>query len=93
LTTEEELLIILMEECAEVTQQASKILRFGKAPPSESEKALEKELGDLFCMIELLEEYGTVSRIAVDENAAEKREKLKEWSNLPLELLDPDGSI
>ncbi len=82
-----------MEECAEVTQQASKILRFGKAPPTQSEKALAKELGDLFCMIELLEEYGTVSRVAVDKNAEAKREKLKKWSNLPLKLLDPDGSV
>jgi hypothetical protein len=44
-------------------------------------------------MIKLLEEYGTVSRVAVDKNAEAKREKLKKWSNLPLKLLDPDGSV
>ena len=88
--TEEELLIILMEECAEVIQQASKIIRFGKTPPTKKEKSLAKELGDLLCMIILLEEYGTVSKNAVTENCLAKREKLKEWSNLPLELLDSD---
>ena len=82
-----------MEECGEVIQQASKILRFGKTLPSDKEKSLAKELGDLFCMIELLEEYGTVSRVIVDYHCNAKREKLKEWSNLPLELLDPNGSI
>ena len=91
--TEEELLVILMEECAEVTQQASKILRFGKVPPTQSEKALAKELGDLLCMIILLEEHGTVSKNAVTKNCLAKREKLKKWSNLPLELLDRDGSV
>ena len=92
--TEEELLVILMEECGEVIQQASKIMRFGKAPPSESEKDLAKELGDLLCMIILLEEYGTVSKNAVTENCLAKREKLERWSNLPLELLrGPNGSV
>ena len=79
-----------MEECGEVIQQATKIMRFGKAPPSKSEIGLAKELGDLLCMIILLEEYGTVSKNAVTENCLAKREKLKKWSNLPLELLDPD---
>ena len=79
-----------MEECGEVIQQATKIMRFGKAPPSKSEIGLAKELGDLLCMIILLEEYGTVSKNAVTENCLAKREKLKEWSNLPLELLDSD---
>ena len=39
---QEELLIILMEECAEVAQACSKVLRFGNDYDD-----LEKELGDL----------------------------------------------
>jgi NTP pyrophosphatase (non-canonical NTP hydrolase) len=91
----EELLIILMEECAEVTQKASKILRFGTTGGGGRE-ALAKEIGDLVCMIELLEVYGVVSKIELNENTEAKREKLKEWSNLPLQpgqILNPNGSV
>ena len=80
----EELLIILMEECAEVTQKASKILRFGTTAGGGNE-ALARELGDLICMIELLQEYGVVSKIELNENSKAKREKLKDWSNLALQ--------
>ena len=50
---------LLMEECAEVIQACSKIIRFGpdnfhpdtKVPNQEQ---LEKELGDVMCLINLL---------------------------------------
>ena len=80
-----ELLVILMEECAEVIQEASKIIRFGEDNEYNGETALqrlEKELGDLQCMIELLHSADMVSSTKLDIYADEKYEKLKKWSNL-----------
>jgi len=72
-----ETLTILQEECAEVIQEASKILRF-----SNDGKKLEREVGDLICMIELLYEQRVIDPSNVAIQAIEKREKLKKWSNI-----------
>lgn len=80
LNYEQELLTILMEECAEVTQAASKIIRFGATEVNLTN--LEKELGDLYCMIDLLHAHDMVSFTKLDEYSNEKYEKLKKWSNL-----------
>ena len=83
-TTEEhnsELLIILMEECAEVQQECSKILRYGDSISSIN--SLTKELGDLQCMIDLAQAHLVNPKI-VDSYSRLKRKKLKKWSNLKL---------
>jgi NTP pyrophosphatase (non-canonical NTP hydrolase) len=82
---EEELLTITMEECAEVIQACSKIIRFGEHSEYDGKTALEtleKELGDLQCMIDLLHANDMVSYTAMDDYAADKRDKLKTWSSL-----------
>lgn len=82
---EKELLTVLMEECAEVIQAASKVIRFGPDSTWEGQSALsnlEKELGDLQCMVDLLHQHDMVSYVNMDECAVRKYEKLKEWSNL-----------
>ena len=81
----DELLTIVMEECAEVIQACSKIIRFG--PDSEydgktSLDSLEKEIGDLYCMLDLLHEHDMISWTNVDEYSQQKYEKLRKWSNL-----------
>lgn len=76
---EVELLTILMEECGEVIQEASKIIRFGADP-----KNLAKEIGDLICMIEILHEQGYFDEEDADEYRNNKREKLAFYSNLKL---------
>ncbi len=78
----EELLIIFMEECAEASVEASKIIRFGQN--DEEVGSLTREIGDLICMINLLEEYGLINRNQINKCAMEKKEKLKKWSNLNL---------
>lgn len=85
MTYDQELLTVLSEECAEVIQAASKIIRFG----ADSEyngvtalDALEKELGDLYCMIDLLHANDMISFTKLDDYSNEKYEKLKKWSNL-----------
>ena len=66
-----------MEECGEVIQEASKILRFGN-----DASKLTKELGDLQMMITLTANHLGIDPIKVGIYANEKREKLKKYSNL-----------
>lgn len=54
---EREVLVILMEECAEVIQAASKLIRFGKENRPDqahlpNSEVLGIEIGDLKCMID-----------------------------------------
>ncbi len=78
----EELLVIFMEECAEASVEASKVIRFGRN--DEEVGSLAREVGDLMCMINLLEEYGLINRNQINKYALAKKEKLKKWSNLNL---------
>lgn len=85
MTRREEILTILMEECAEVIVAASKIKRFGESSVWDNETALdslEKELGDLYCLVDLLHGEDMISYTKLDEYAGMKHEKLKKWSNL-----------
>ena len=76
----EELLVIFMEECSEASVEASKVIRFGRN--DEEIGSLAREVGDVLCMINLLEEYGLINRNQINKYALDKREKLKKWSNL-----------
>jgi NTP pyrophosphatase (non-canonical NTP hydrolase) len=84
-----EALYILMEECAEVTQAISKILRFGWEavnPMVESEQNnsqhLQEEMGDLLAMIEIVTTKYGLSSEAIEDAKLNKINKLKKWSNL-----------
>ena len=80
---ESEMLTILMEECAEVTIEASKLIRFGCGSKENLER-LEKEVGDLMCMIDLLHAHDMISWTNVDEYSNAKYNKLKQYSTLEL---------
>lgn len=84
MTRREELLTILMEECGEVIIEASKIKRFGDMEYNGETalQRLEKELGDLQCMIDLLQEEFSISYEVMEQQAINKKEKLKKWSTL-----------
>lgn len=78
---------ILQEECAEVIQAVSKIRRFGidnvkPGKPKTNREHLEEELGDLYAMIDILQELDIVSWAGIEKAAEAKREKLKTWSNI-----------
>jgi NTP pyrophosphatase (non-canonical NTP hydrolase) len=73
----EECLVVLMEECGEVIQECSKILRFGN-----DASKLTKELGDLQMMINLTANHLDIDLVQVGVYANEKREKLKKYSDL-----------
>lgn len=82
---ENEIMMIAQEECAEVTQAISKVFRFGFDSVHKertNKDRLEEEIGDLMCMLQLMEEYNLIDWSRVSIAAQMKREKLKQWSNI-----------
>tara|TARA_Y100000034_G_scaffold93030_1_gene112521 strand:- start:216 stop:506 length:291 start_codon:yes stop_codon:yes gene_type:complete len=83
----QELLTITMEECGELIQQCSKLLR-RRAPvgdvTEETLKKLTDEVGDVLCMIELLQKFKLITWDEVEERERVKLEKLKKYSNLEI---------
>ena len=76
-----ETLTILSEECAEVIQANSKLIRFG--PYDEINVAeLEKELGDLIAVMMILEYYGYIKFENIHNNIEPKLQKLKKYSKI-----------
>lgn len=85
-----EILLILQEECAEVTQAISKCFRFGpdQVKPGKNftnVQMLQEELGDLLAMIELLVDKDVgVTNNGLMRAKKQKFEKLKTWSNIAI---------
>ena len=77
---ETELMIITMEECGELTQACSKVLRTRYEEHALEE--LRKEVADVMCMVELMKEEGLISDSDISTGINKKKEKLKIWSNL-----------
>ena len=78
----QELLTIVMEECGELIQACSKAIRCDDY--YDNKKILE-EVGDVYCMIELLHEYDLISWSDIEERVKVKKNKLKKWSSLDVE--------
>ena len=87
----QELMVITMEECGELAQRCSKIIRKFDT----IEQALEdneiaisnrtrllEEVGDVQCLIDLMIECGLLTKEEIDARIATKRDKLKIWSKL-----------
>jgi len=82
-----EVMDITQEECAEVIQAISKISRFGldnykPGKPKTNREHLEEEIGDLYAMIEILQEMDIISWANIEKAAEAKKEKLKIWSTI-----------
>ena len=80
-----EIYAITQEECAEVVQAISKVMRFGLDTTHNgrtNRDHLEEEIGDLQCMINLLVEAGVCDTVSVLEAARRKRSKLEQWSTI-----------
>lgn len=85
MTREEHLLTILIEECAEVQQRATKALRFAMADPNGSEPGqdltnetrLYYEINDLLAVITMLgeERQKQYSNFSLQQEKMEKVEK------------------
>ncbi len=78
--TEAECLVVASEECAELTKECMKILRFGMS--DKHKENLINEMGDVQCMLDLLGDYFNISSDNILEASTAKREKLKKYSNL-----------
>ena len=82
----QQLMAITAEECGELTQVCMKIMRkYDNIKDMENDKYREllvEELGDVWCMIQLMIEHGVVTKKEIKDCAEVKREKLKRWSTL-----------
>ena len=79
-----QLMSILSEECAELTQVCMKIVRFGMENNKYKNKRewLIEEAGDVLCMLKLLSENDLVTWDELEERANYKKNKLKKWSSI-----------
>ena len=73
-----QLMVLTMEECGELTQACSKASR--KNNPKL--QLLKDEIGDVYAMIQLMQEFDIVSYDELDERVKIKRDKLRKWSDL-----------
>jgi len=78
----QELLTITMEECGELIQACSKLIRFEKDECPNDMSNLQDEIGDLMCMIELLKRDGLVTEEQIKDRMFLKEQKLMKWSSL-----------
>ena len=81
----QQLMIITAEECGELTQRCSKVMRkfdtLDQITHAEKEKLLE-EVGDVYCMIDLMTMHDIFDWDEVHARSGKKKEKLKQWSTL-----------
>ena len=75
-----ELMIITMEECGELTQACSKVLRTDFKDYALQD--LKQEVADVVCMIELMKKNGLVDDSDIVQGIQNKMEKLEIYSNL-----------
>jgi NTP pyrophosphatase (non-canonical NTP hydrolase) len=80
LDAKQQLMVITAEECGELVQVCSKILRQGTF--DKKREHLVEELGDVLCMIQLIQEWDIVSWQELEDRAEVKRAKLSKWSEL-----------
>ena len=79
LTREQEILIILAEECAEVAKECMKGLRFPE-DRTKRRDALTKEIGDMLALIEFAKEVNLTYRYGIERAMEKKYDKLKRYS-------------
>lgn len=72
----QQVLCVTMEECGELTQACSKYLRFGNT------EEIKKEAGDVLAMIDLLVEYGFVTKEELEKRKLVKFDKLTQYSDI-----------
>ena len=78
----QEMLVITMEECAELSQACSKLIRFEDDQSEQDIKNLQDEIGDVMCMIDIMKHSGLVNNKQIEERKKVKTEKLMKWSLL-----------
>ena len=85
INTLQQLMIITAEECGELTQRCSKIVRkYSTADQIKEDQRVKllEEAGDVLCMIELMVENNLLTNEELGVRVNYKRNKLKTWSTL-----------
>ncbi len=87
LDTQQQLFVIMMEECGELIQQCSKCLRQqfdlqDYESDHNRKKKLIEEVGDVYAMIELMVQHKVITWAGIYNRAEVKKEKLEQWSDL-----------
>lgn len=77
-----QLMVIMMEECGELIQACSKVLRKEDFYDNQS---LIDEVGDVYTMMEIMHEFDIISWTDIEKRVEEKRLKLSKWSDLVTE--------
>ena len=80
---QKEVLLVMLEECAEVSQAICKIFRFGTDSTynlKTNQQVFEEELGDLLYMVEILLDQNMIDIDNIHVAMAKKKAKLKVWS-------------
>tara|TARA_B100001059_G_C17722331_1_gene521436 strand:+ start:167 stop:433 length:267 start_codon:yes stop_codon:yes gene_type:complete len=80
MTKREEALVITMEECGELIQACSKVIRTKE--DTKYMRNLQDEIGDVMCMIEILKMSGLVTDKQIEDRMEVKKKKLMKWSLL-----------
>lgn len=75
---QEECLVILMEECGELIQEAAKMIRKNDY----SSVDFAKEVGDVITMLRLTSDLGMYDKKQTTILVSDKKAKLQKWSNL-----------
>ena len=76
----QQLLVVTMEECGELIQSCSKLLRRQELySDSEYVQNLKDEVGDVYTMIDLLVEWDVLSWTEIEKRREKKRKKKKKW--------------
>ena len=81
----QEIMVLTMEECGELTQRCSKIIRKFETLEEVTEEQrvlLLEEVGDVQCLINLMIDCKLLTKAEIDARIDTKRDKLKTWSNL-----------
>ena len=83
----QQLMAITAEECGELTQVCMKVIRRHSQittflTDEQYKQKLIEEVGDVYCMIDLMIDHGLIDEDQVYQRAQIKREKLKQWSTL-----------
>lgn len=95
MTKDEQLLVIAMEECAEIQQAISKALRFGmdnyhpSSPEITNGKAIWTEISQFNAVIQILIDNGilpTITTKEMDEMMEEKTRKVNKYIKLSQKL-------
>jgi len=76
----QEALIITMEECGELIQACSKVIR--SKGDTKYIHNLQDEVGDVMCMIEILKMHVFVTDEQIEIRMDLKKQKLQKWSKI-----------